>query len=165
MDGAQILALWQRCAAAPDPTRAFSTELFRAVPYSGSTGAVVDALDPGHARVTLEQRRDVENHLGSIHAVALTNVGELASGLALITALPEGMRSIVVALSTRYLKKARGTLTVECSAPAIDAAVDAELEVEATLVDADGDVVAVVTALWKVGPVSPAAAQSGGGAR
>ncbi|QDU65762.1 DUF4442 domain-containing protein [Engelhardtia mirabilis] len=153
MNGAQILELWRRCAASPDPPAAFTRELFAAVPYSGSTGARVEELSPGQVRVTLEQHREVENHLNSIHAVALTNVGELASGLALITALPEGMRSIVIELSTRYLKKARGTLTAECRAPAVEAGEEAELEVEAPIRDSQGEVVALVTARWKVGPL------------
>ena len=152
MNGAQILELWRRCQATPDPPAAFTEQLFAAVPYSGSTGARIEELSPGRVRVSLEQRRAVENHLDSIHAVALTNVGELASGLALITALPEGMRSIVIELSTRYLKKARGKLTAQCQAPAVEAGEEAELEVEAPIRDGEGDVVAVVTARWKVGP-------------
>ena len=109
-------------------------------------------LEPGHCVVELRDRRKVRNHLRSVHAVALTNLGEFSSGLAFLTTFPPGLRSIVTDLRTEYRKKARGTLTASAKAepPAGDR--DEERWVEAEIRDEAGDVVAVVRALWKVGP-------------
>lgn len=148
----RILRLWRRLSPLPGGRWLFSRLLGRMVPYSSTIGARVDALEPGFARIGLADRRRVRNHLGSIHAVALTNLGELASGLALVTSVPPEVRSIVVRLETRFHHKARGRLVATCrTAPeAIEA--DVEREVTAQIHDAGGAMVAEVRATWRLSP-------------
>ncbi len=149
--GERVLALWRTLAPLPFGRALFMFAFGRMVPYSGALGARVLLLEPGRVRVELGDRRGVRNHLNSVHAVALANLGEMASGLAMTTALPAGVRSIVVSLSTTYAKKARGTLVAESvvTVPAFEG--DAEHDVRAEIRDAAGDVVAVVTARWRLG--------------
>ena len=125
------------------------------IPYSGSIHPLVLELRPGYAKVQMRDRRAVRNHLRSVHAIALMNLGELTTGLAMTLAMPEDARGIVTGLSMEYLKKARGRLTAECTAPAFDASVSAQHHFCADIVDAKGDVVARATAHWLVGPVPP----------
>lgn len=121
------------------------------VPYTGSIGARIETLEPGHARVSLGDHRAVRNHLNSIHAIALANLGEVATGLAMLTAATRA-RGILVGMQIEYRKKARGTLMAECTAapPEVTEAVDTQ--VSAPIVDLAGDVVAVVTATWRLAP-------------
>ena len=153
MTPAQVLDLWRRLAPLPGGRWLFGRLIAFGIPYSASTGAKVRLLEPGHCIVVLTDRRKVRNHLNSIHAVALTNVGELASGLAMTTALPAGTRAIVTKLATEYVKKARGTIVVESRvADPPHPAVPMEVQVEATMTDAAGELVARVQATWLLAP-------------
>lgn len=122
------------------------------IPYSGTVRARVVTLKPGHVRVRARDRRRIRNHLRSVHAVALANLGELATGLALVGALGPEARGILVGLDVRYTKKARGTLEAEarCEVPTVTETMDRT--VVADITDEAGDVVATVTAHWRLGP-------------
>src|SRR5213595_522312 len=98
------------------------------------------------------------NHLRSIHAVALANLAEVTSGLAVTIGLPASARGIPTTLSITYLKKARGTLTAEARCAIPDASREAEHDFESVISDAAGQVVARATVRWRIGP-SPAAAR------
>jgi len=152
--GTALLAAWRRLAPLPGGQRLFSWYVGRMAPYSGSLGARVKALEPGHAVIELRDRRRVRNHLASIHAIALANLGELTTGLAMTSALPPTVRGIPVRLEIDFLKKARGRLTAECRcvAPAVTA--DVEHHAEADIRDPGGDVVARVRVRWQLGPKS-----------
>jgi acyl-coenzyme A thioesterase PaaI-like protein len=147
---------WRRLSPIPGGTRLFSRLIGRMIPYTGSIHPHVVALEPGYARVEMRDRRRVRNHLRSIHAVAVANLGEVASGLAMTMALTPDIDAIVTGLSVEYRKKARGTLAAECrtSPPAVTEAI--EHTVTADVRDRAGDVVAVVTAQWRLRRSRPA---------
>jgi acyl-coenzyme A thioesterase PaaI-like protein len=144
---------WDRLHRLPGGTWLFSRLLGWMAPYTGTIGAHVRELRPGYARVTLPDRRKVRQHLRSIHAVALVNLGEVTSGLAMLLALPPGVKGIVTQLSTEYFKKARGTVTaIGTAAPPASVPIDTECQVTAEVFDAAGDLVSRTTAIWRLRP-------------
>lgn len=151
--GPRIREAWERLGRWPAGPRLFSWLIGRMVPYSGTIGARVIELAPGFARVELPDRRRVRNHLRSVHAVALANLGELSTGLALNVGIPAEGRAILVGLKIDFVKKARGTLTATCRCEIPEIDVDRELQIDGEIRDGGGDEVARVRAHWRVGPV------------
>ena len=148
----QIRKLWDRLATNRIGARIFSRVLGRMVPYSGTIRPSVLELRAGVARIEMRDRRTVRNHLNSVHAIAIANLGELASGLALNYGLPDQARAILTGISVEYLKKARGTLTAEAATSIPSGLAKEELRVETTIRDEAGEVVPRSVATWLVGP-------------
>jgi uncharacterized protein (TIGR00369 family) len=150
--GERLRALWRRLAPLPGGKTLFSLLLGRFAPYSGTLGARVEEFAPGFCRVTLRDRRRVRNHLASVHAMALANLAELASGLAVLAGLAPGVQGIVTGFTISYEKKARGRLSAECRVSGLEATAEREQEAAVTVTDAAGDVVARATARWRLRP-------------
>jgi acyl-coenzyme A thioesterase PaaI-like protein len=123
-----------------------------AAPYTGTIGANIIHLGQGSAVVAMPDRRKVRNHLNSIHALALANLGELTANLALITLCPERGRFIVTRLDTEYVKKGRGELLCTSDIPTdLPWETVETTAATATITDSSDEVVARVTVYWKLG--------------
>lgn len=151
--GRTLLSTWHRLAPLPGGRWLFSRLLRLMNRYSGAVGATVEVLEPGFCRLTLRDRPAVRNHLASVHAIALANIAEMASGLAMLASLPDTARGIPNRITIEYTKKARGLLTAEARCVLPDVAVDGEHDFTSTVTDAAGDVVARATVRWRLGPV------------
>lgn len=154
--GQRLLSLWRRLSPLPGGKWLFALLFGRTVPYSGSVGPRIETLEPGLARVSIPDRRSNRQHLGSVHAIALMNVAEMASGLAMLAALRPGYRGIVTKIEIEYLKKARGRITAEAKAELPDLSVTADHLFISECRDAAGDVVARAGVTWRLGPVKSA---------
>ncbi len=151
MNSQLIYHYWQRLQGWPLGQRLFGLLLRWVNPYSGQLGARICDLSPGYCRATLRDRRAIRNHLDSIHAVALTNFGELVSGLALICAMPENVRGIPVSINIEFLRKARGRLSAESHSSLPPVSGDIIHKVSTEIRDADDITVARVEVNWKIG--------------
>lgn len=151
--GKKLLHTWQKLNDKPLGKWLFKQIIARNIPYSGSIKADVKKLQPGHCEVLLKYRKANTNHLNSIHALALSNLGELTSGLAMMTGLPTNIRGIPTNINTEYLKKARGNLIAIAvlEIPKITAPKTSHL-VTANIYDSNQDLVTTVTVKWLLSP-------------
>lgn len=158
ISGIQLISLWRRLSPLPGGPWLFSQLFGFAVPYSGSVGPRIRVLERGHAVVEIPGRRSNRNHLGSVHAIALVNLAEITSGLAMTVGLPQSVRGIVTNLSMTYHKKARGTIrgVAHVTVPVVTE--DIDFDVTAELFDRDGTLVATGNVRWRLGPVRSKAA-------
>lgn len=151
-DGEAMLKMWQQAKKLPGGKALFSKAVARMAPYTATIDARVIHLERGFARLEMDDRKAVRNHLDSIHAVALMNLAEETGGLALLSTLPPRTRGIVTALRIEFLKKARGTLSAESTVTLGDVTEDIEYTVQIDVRDGAGDLVARAEADWRLGP-------------
>jgi acyl-coenzyme A thioesterase PaaI-like protein len=157
LNAAKLLDLWRRLAPLPWGPWLFSKLFGFAVPYSGSVGPRIRVLEPGYAEVEIPDRRSNRNHLGSVHAIALMNLAELTSGLAMMAGLPPTVRGIVTTLSMTYHRKARGTIRGVARVVVPTVTEDRDFDVMAECFDREGTLVATGNVRWRLGPVRPKA--------
>jgi acyl-coenzyme A thioesterase PaaI-like protein len=150
--GTKFLRLWRRLRSLPGGPWLFAQIFGFLVPYSGSVSPRFRVLEPGHAEVEIRDRRSNRQHLGSVHAIALANAAEQASGLAMLFGLPDGIRGIVTQFSMQYFKKARGTIRAVSRVEVPTVTTDTDFDVIAECIDREGVVVARATVRWRLGP-------------
>jgi acyl-coenzyme A thioesterase PaaI-like protein len=145
-----LKGLWGLLKAMPAGGVLMGRLIGQLAPYTGTIRPEILALEPGFARVRMNDTRRVRNHLQSVHAIALMNLGEVATGTAMLVSVPDGARAIIVHLGMDYLKKARGPITAECACEVPTTLERKEYAVTAELKNADGVVVARAHARWLV---------------
>lgn len=153
--GTRLLNQWRTLSRLPGGKWLFSKIFGHTVPYSGSVGPRIQVLEPGRAEVEIPDRRSNRQHLGSVHAIALMNLAEMTSGLAMMSGLPPTVRGIVTTLSMTYHKKARGTIRAKATVEVPNVTEDRDFDVKAECFDRDGTLVATGTVRWRLGPVKP----------
>lgn len=143
---------WDTMSKVPGGARAFSKMVGRMAPYTGSIGARVVELRDGYGCAVLDDRKAVRNHLDSVHAIALANLGEMVSGVTMLYSLDPKMRGILKGLRVEYIKKARGPLRAECRVEPITEVREMEITLEVDILDESGAIVCRVFPEWKLGP-------------
>ncbi len=147
-----MLLWWGRLSPLPGGKFLFSLLVGIIIPYTGSMRSRVLILVPGHAQVLLKDRRRIRNHLRSVHAIALANLAEFSTGLAMLSGMPGGFNGILVKLDVDYTKKARGDLLAECKTTVPEFKERTEVPVVSEIRDSSGDIVCTTTATWLIGP-------------
>lgn len=143
------------------PYDMIKAQLGEIVPFQNYVGIALTQVGDGTAQATLEQRPEVSNHIGSVHAGAMFTLGEAASGAAMAGALAPvilQMRPVAAMGQIAFKKVAKGALTAHATASrsgadlmqtikdegkvAFDVAVDVR--------DANADTVVEMTVNWHV---------------
>ncbi|MDH4459661.1 MAG: hotdog fold domain-containing protein [Nevskia sp.] len=104
------LKLFDRLSRLPLGRQLFTRGVCATAPYFGSIRPLVTELRVGRCVAELKQRRAVQNHIGTVHAIAMCNLCELVAGLLIEATLPETLRWIPKGMTVRYLRKAKGDL-------------------------------------------------------
>ncbi len=148
----RIMKMWQRYHSHPLARMLISKILGFYIPYTGSISPRIEDISPGYARVRLRDRRRVRNHLNSVHAIALANLGEFSTGLVILSKIASGQRFVLRELKVSYLKKARGPIVAQAKLDH-DQGLAEDQEILSELFDLEGNLVCEVRATWRIGSV------------
>jgi acyl-coenzyme A thioesterase PaaI-like protein len=99
-------AIYRKLAAYPMGKWLFTQVICFQAPYFSSIRPLFRVLQPGRATVFMRKRRRVQNHIGTIHALAMGNLCELAAGLVMESSLGTDTRWIPRGMNIEYLAKA-----------------------------------------------------------
>lgn len=142
-------ALYHRLSALPGGRRAFSVLFARKAPYFRTVRPQVRDVRPHHAELVVPKRRAVENHIGTVHAIAVCNGLEAAMGLLAEATTPRTHRWIPKGMEVAYLAKSTtDLLCVAETTPAdweVGAAGDVPVAVRAVRTDGTVVVEGVIT--------------------
>jgi len=100
------LMAWRRLSPRPGGRWLFSRVVCLKAPYFGSIRPTFVDLQPGRCEVRIRNRRAVHNHLGTVNAIAMCCMAELAAGTMIDATLPPTHRWIPRGMTVEYLKKA-----------------------------------------------------------
>jgi uncharacterized protein (TIGR00369 family) len=150
---------------------AIALGMTQAVPFAGHLGLQITHVAEGEATVSLPERPELTNHVGSQHAGALFTVAETASGAAFVGAFAERLGEVTPlarGAEISYEKIASGAIeakaTLGVSAPEALATLEANGKVvfpcEIELTDASGQRVASATVQWHVRLNKPSDAEA-----
>lgn len=76
----------------------------KVVPYVGTTGVYYETVEPNQVIVSLNNTKTVQNHIGSIHAVAITLLAETATGFILGLNLPSDRVLLIKSYSVNFYR-------------------------------------------------------------
>ena len=107
----KTLNLYRRLKKWPMGRKFFSLGVCVRSPYFFSIRPEVISLSPGRMEARLSQSIFVQNHIGSIHALAMGNLAEFVAGVMMEASIPPHMRWIPRGLSMSYDKVAKGAVS------------------------------------------------------
>lgn len=141
MSDNQFLRLYNRFSGIPGGNRLFSLLFSKKAPYFGSINPQVLVLRPNYCEVAFKKRRAVENHIKTVHVIAICNALEMAMGAVAEASIPRHLRWIPKGMTVRYVAKATSDITAIAQVSPDAWANGPEVDVDVRAMRDDGTVV------------------------
>ncbi|MEO8061730.1 MAG: hotdog fold domain-containing protein [Pseudomonadota bacterium] len=127
----------------------FARTVCKRAPYFATIKPRFLDLQPTLCRVAMQKRRAVENHIHTVHALAMGNLCELAAGLCTEVTIPVGMRWIPRGMTIEYLAKAETDVIATARLDKTEWAGAENIGVPVTVTDTNGkEVVRAVISMY-----------------
>jgi len=140
---------YQTVTALPQGKRIFSLLYQQKAPYFGSAHIQVREMRANRGEILVPKRRSVQNHIGTVHVIAIANGLEAAMGLLAEATTPADMRWLPKGMELEYVGMANSDILCVAETTDADWANAPEVPVKVTATRADGTVVVQGTIhLW-----------------
>jgi acyl-coenzyme A thioesterase PaaI-like protein len=106
-----VLDLYTKVNRLPQGQRIFSLLFSQKAPYFGTVRPRFTVLQPNHAELVIRKRRRVQNHIGTVHVIAICNGLEAAMGALAEVTVPSDRRWIPKGMDVSYTAKATSDIT------------------------------------------------------
>ncbi len=88
-------------------TKLFTTK----VKFAGTTGIKIETVTNNQARLSLANKKSVQNHIGGIHAIAAAVLAESATGIVFGMNVPDSKLPLLKSMQVNYQRRMQGNLT------------------------------------------------------
>ena len=149
------LDAWKRFEGLPFGKALFSRVVCWKAPYFASISPRFQELRPGFARVSMKKRRRVTNHIGTVHAIAMCNLAEIAAGTLTEVSIPGTMRWLPKGMQVEYLRRAETDVEAIATLPTVEVGAAREVPAHVEVKDRAGELVCRATITMWVSPRKP----------
>ena len=144
------ITAWEKLCRLPGGKWMFSVFLGLKALYFSSISPRFIELRPGYCEIRVKKQRKILNHIGTVHAIAMCNMAELAGGTMTDVTIPATHRWIPKQMKVQYIAKAETNLRAISKIdhmPVLDE--PTELPITVNVIDVTGQCVleAVIT-MW-----------------
>lgn len=116
----------------------FSKMVCQMAPYFSTINPTITVLQEGFSTVEVPFTKEVTNHLGTLHAIALCNAAELAAGMMTDVSIPDGAKWIPKGMEVNYLAKAKTDIIAIADGRNIDWTTEGDIQVPVSIKDTEG---------------------------
>lgn len=146
------LQAWRRLERKPLGKALFSRAICFKAPYFATISPRFEELRPNYVRVSMKKRRSVTNHIGTVHAIAMCNLAELAAGTMTEISIPPSMRWLPKGMTVEYVKKASTGVQAIATLPEVAEGAGRDVPATVEIRDEAGEVVCRATITMWVSP-------------
>jgi len=112
-----VLNTYNKFIKLPFGKKLFSWYSARRAPYFGTVSPIITDIKPNFCEVHIKKRRAVENHIGTVHVIAICNGLEMAMGVMCEASIPKHLRWIPKGMDVKYTAKAGSDIRCEAVLP------------------------------------------------
>ncbi len=102
----KVMSLYKRTKMLPFGQKIFSKMVSRMAPYFATIKPKITELRPNYCECLIKKRRSVQNHIKTVHVIAICNGLEMAMGVMAEASIPKHLRWIPKGMNVEYTAKA-----------------------------------------------------------